>query len=107
MQNHPPFQRKPDAITASSSLAVAQRSLGPSGREFDLWPPLAAGAPRSGDEAIDYPLEIVFDLAKVDTTLFNDKARGGMVRWGPLLPPLVPNLSMAEGGTPLIQSSFL
>src|SRR5438552_4152566 len=102
-----PSTIRKSAQKTTFSLAVGQRSLGPLGREFDLWPTLACGAPRNEADTIDYPLEITFDLAKVDTSLFEGQVGNGLTRWGPLLPPLVSDLSMGEGGTPLVRSPAL
>lgn len=91
----------------SPSLARGQRSLGPGGEEFPLWPPLTAGAGVDLDVGVDYPLEIVFGLEDVDRSLFDQAAEPGLERWAPLLPPLAPGLSMGEGGTPLVRSHAL
>jgi threonine synthase len=85
----------------TTSLAVAQRSLGDPAREFPLLPVLTTGCPVTSDAEMQYPLEIAFDYARVPQTLFDQAPLPGLERWAPLLPPLAAGLSMAEGGTPL------
>lgn len=88
----------------SPSLARAQRSLAAGGKAFPLWPPITAGAGSDLAVGLDYPLEIEFDLERVDAGLFDQPVEPGLDRWAPLLPPLAPGLSMGEGGTPLVRS---
>lgn len=50
---------------------------------------------------IAYPVEVDYDYARVDTTLFDQPPGPDLARWAPLLPPLhAPTLG--EGGTPLL-----
>jgi threonine synthase len=53
---------------------------------------------------MQYPLEIDFDYARVSRDIFHQPPLSGLQRWAPLLPPLVPELSLGEGGTALIPS---
>ena len=90
-----------------NSRATAQRSLGPLRTRFPLWPPMTSGTPGEGDEVIDYPLEIEFDLdaALIRAMLSETVLASGLERWSPMLPPLAPGLAMGEGGTPLVASN--
>ncbi|MEV4175069.1 pyridoxal-phosphate dependent enzyme [Nonomuraea sp. NPDC049709] len=84
------------------SLALRQRSLGDPSAEFPLFPPLTRGCPKTSTAELAYPLEVVYDYAKVDRGLFGQEPGPDLARWAPLLPPLeAPTLG--EGGTPLVQ----
>jgi threonine synthase len=54
---------------------------------------------------MQYPLEIDYDYSKISRRLFEQAPLPGLSRWGPLLPPLAPHLSLGEGGTALIESA--
>ncbi|MGW4796803.1 threonine synthase [Nonomuraea sp. NPDC004297] len=83
------------------SLALRQRSLGDPSAEFPLFPPLTRGCPRTSTDEIAYPLDVVYDYAKVDRRLFEQAPGPDLARWSPLLPPL-PAPTLGEGGTPLV-----
>ncbi|MFB4280910.1 MULTISPECIES: threonine synthase [unclassified Nonomuraea] len=84
------------------SLALRQRSLGDPSAEFPLFPPLTRGCPKTSTAELAYPLEVVYDYAKVDRGLFGQEPGPDLARWAPLLPPLeAPTLG--EGGTPLVR----
>jgi len=53
---------------------------------------------------MQYPLEIDYDYGRVSAKLFDRPPLSGLHRWAALLPPLVPHLSLGEGGTALIES---
>jgi threonine synthase len=89
----------------AQSHALGQRSLGPDATLHPLFPVLTSGAPISGEQHWNYPLEIAFGYETVETSLFDQPPSGGLARWAPLLPPLAPGLSFGEGGTPLIPLS--
>ncbi|MFI6921900.1 pyridoxal-phosphate dependent enzyme [Nonomuraea spiralis] len=85
-----------------SSLAIRQRSLGDPSIEFPLSPPLTRGCPRTSTDQIAYPVEVVYDYARLDKGLFDQAPGPDIGRWSPLLPPLeAPTLG--EGGTPLLE----
>ncbi|MGN9841421.1 threonine synthase [Nonomuraea sp. H19] len=85
-----------------TSLAVGQRSIGDPSAAFPLFPPLTRGCPKTSTDEIAYPLEVVYDYARVDTRLFDQEPGTDIARWSPLLPPLeAPTLG--EGGTPLVE----
>jgi threonine synthase len=84
------------------SLARRQRSLGDPSAEFPLFPPLTRGCPKTSTAELAYPVEVDYDYAKVDRSLFEQQPGPDIARWSPLLPPLdAPTLG--EGGTPLIE----
>ena len=101
--------RKADAladwVAASASTAVGQRSLGDPSRLFPLYPPLLEGCPATSTAEMQYPLEIDYDYACISPALFRQAPLPGLERWGQLLPPLKPGLSLGEGGTPLIPAA--
>ncbi|MCP2362548.1 threonine synthase [Nonomuraea thailandensis] len=83
------------------SLALRQRSMGDLSAEFPLFPPLTRGCPKTSTDEIAFPLDVVYDYAKVDRRLFEQAPGPDLARWSPLLPPLdAPTLG--EGGTPLV-----
>jgi threonine synthase len=84
------------------STAIGQRSMGDPTRLFRLFPPLLEGCPASSSAAMQYPLEIDYDYARVPAALLRQAPLPGLERWAPLLPPLKPGLSLGEGGTPLV-----
>jgi threonine synthase len=89
-------------MAAIGSAAIGQRSLGDPSLLFPLSPPQLRGCPRTSTPQMQYPLEIDFDYAKVSTDIFRQPPLSGLERWAPLLPPLVPELSLGEGGTALV-----
>ncbi len=90
---------KPESIV---SLATGQRSLGDRAVTYPLFPPLVEGCPRTSTAELQYPLVIDYDYKKVPADFFGRDPYAGIWRWGELLPPLAPGLSMGEGGTPLV-----
>lgn len=89
------------------SLATAQRSLGDPSLTFPLFPPLVEGCPRTSTPDLQYPLVIDYDYKKAPAGFFERQPFAGIWRWGELLPPLAPGLSMGEGGTPLVAAPRL
>jgi threonine synthase len=86
------------------SLASGQRSLGNADATFPLWPPLTQHTTTSG---MSYPMEVTYFYERVDPQLFAQPPLPGLERWAPLLPPLAPGLTMAEGGTALVPTPEL
>jgi threonine synthase len=91
-------------MAESESAAIGQRSLGDRSLLFPLEPPLLRGCPGTSTPEMQYPLEIDFDYSKVSKDIFRQPPLPGLHRWAPLLPPLVTNLSLGEGGTALVAS---
>jgi threonine synthase len=91
-------------MTADTSAAIGQRSLGDPSLLFPLKPPLLRGCPRTSTPDMQYPLEIDFDYAKIPKSLMDQPPLPGLQRWAPLLPPVVAELSLGEGGTALLAS---
>jgi threonine synthase len=54
---------------------------------------------------MQYPLEIAYDYMRVSRDIFRQPPLPGLLRWASLLPPLVPELSMGEGGTALVKGA--
>ena len=91
-------------MASSGSAAIGQRSLCDPSLLFPLDPPLLRGCPRSSTPDMQYPLEIDFDYAKISRDIFRQPPLPGLHRWAPLLPPVIADLSLGEGGTALIAS---
>ena len=91
----------------SQSLALSQRSLGNPSLSYPLFPPLVEGCPTTSTADLQYPLVIDYDYKKVPPDFFKRAPFAGIWRWGELLPPLAPSLSMGEGGTPLVAAPRL
>lgn len=94
-------------MAAKASTAIGQRSLGDPSLTFPLLPPLLTGCPASSSTEMQYPLEIDYDYAEVPRDIFDQPPLPGLARWAPLLPPLLPELSMGEGGTALFESATM
>src|SRR5947209_6772785 len=94
-------------VERSPSTAIGQRSLGDPQRLFPLYPPLLRGCPASSSDEMQYPLEVDYAYERVPRDIFAHAPLPGLDRWASLLPPLMPGLSLGEGGTPLIASSRL
>ncbi|HEY7242927.1 MAG TPA: pyridoxal-phosphate dependent enzyme [Xanthobacteraceae bacterium] len=94
-------------MASSGSAAIGQRSLGDPTLLFPLDPPLLHGCPRTSTPDMQYPLEIDFDYARISKDIFRQPPLPGLLRWAPLLPPLGAELSLGEGGTPLVASRRL
>lgn len=88
--------------TTTTSLAIAQRSLGDPSLTYPLLPPLVEGCPQTSTADLQYPLTLAYDTADFDPAFFDQPPLPGLERWQALLPPLAPGLSMGEGGTPLL-----
>jgi len=86
------------------SLAIGHRSLSDLETRLPLWPPISQQATASGTS---YPVEVTYAYDRVDRQLFAQPPLPGLERWAPLLPPLAPGLSMAEGGTALVPAPEL
>ena len=71
------------------------------GKTFPLYPPIVAGCPACATEDFKAPLELTFDYPE-DLDWLPEAPLPGIDRYVPLLPPLKRDLSLGEGGTPLI-----
>lgn len=91
---------------AAASLAKAQRSLREPTLRFPLFPPLVEGCPATSTANTQYPLAIDYEYGAMPDGFFQRDPYPGVWRWGELLPPLAPGLSMGEGGTPLVALSW-
>jgi threonine synthase len=88
-----------NTLEDGASLAIGQRLLGAPDTTMPLWPPLSHHITDSGTST---PVEVIYAYDRVDPRLFAQPPLPGLERWAPLLPPLAPGLSMAEGGTALV-----
>ncbi len=89
-------------MSGTRSLAIAQQSLGDPTIQYPLWPPLTAGCPQTSTATVAYPLEVAFDYAQGVGDLFTDPLAPDLLRWAPLLPPLLADGGLGEGATPLV-----
>jgi threonine synthase len=94
-------------LSEQVSTAKSQQSMGDPYTHYPLYPPLLNGCPETSNEDVQYPLEIAYDYQRVDAALFSQEPLPGLTRWAPLLPPLLAELSMGEGGTPLVSTPKL
>jgi len=97
----------PDLPSDTTSLAVAQRSLGDPARRYPLFPALVEGCPATSTAGLQYPLALDYDYSRLPADFFDRDPYPGIRRWAELLPPLAPGLSMGEGGTPLVAAPRL
>ncbi len=95
------------ATSTTTSLAVGQRSVLAPFRRYPLWPPLTYGDPEHNADDLAYPLEVEYDMAEARTRFPRGPRNGSMMSWQPLLPPLLPELDMGGGNTPLIEAPSL
>lgn len=89
-------------MAVEKTLAVAQVSMGPDKTSFPLFPAKLRGV-ESIDGSYQYPLEIGFEYFRLDRSFLSTQTGRGMLRWRGLLPPILDELSLGEGGTPLIE----
>jgi len=88
------------AVSTTHSTATGQRCLY-CGETFPLFPPVVGGCPVCATEDFRAPMELIYDYP--DTPEWLPAAPlPGLVRYAPMLPPLVEWVSMGEGGTPLV-----
>jgi threonine synthase len=87
-----------------ASLAIGQCLVAAPDTTMPLWPPLSHHTTASGTTE---PVEVTYAYDRVDPRMFAQPPLPGLERWAPLLPPLSPGLSMAEGGTALISTPEL
>ncbi|HEU5103043.1 MAG TPA: pyridoxal-phosphate dependent enzyme, partial [Roseiflexaceae bacterium] len=86
-------------LEKGASLASGHHLLGDPDTLLPLWPPISQHA-KAGDAST--PVEVAYAYERADRRLFAQPPLPGLERWAPVLPPLAPGLSMAEGGTALV-----
>lgn len=102
-----PIKDAPNAPWPTESLAAAQRSLGDPTITYPLYPPLVEGCPQTSTPELQYPLGLAYADDPLPDGFFRQPPFAGIGRWGALLPPIAPGLSMGEGGTPLVAAPRL
>jgi threonine synthase len=80
--------------------------MGPERRSFPLFPPIVSGF-EDATRSYQYPLELDYAYDLVELDRFANGGHNGLPSWQELLPPIVPEISMSEGGTPLLDVSSL
>lgn len=91
-------------IDCCPTRAVGQQSVYDGTRKFPLLPPIVNGSISDLGEGFRAPVEVVYDYAGVDLSIFNGVVSGrGIDQWSPLLPPLVTGKGLGEGNTALVE----
>ena len=93
-------------MTEGKSLASGLRCLS-CGENFPLDPNLFQGCPSCRTEEFQAPLDVTYDYPEMGKALLPQVALPGLTRYAALLPPLVEELSLGEGGTPLVPATEL
>jgi threonine synthase len=91
----------PNLDMALPTNAKEQRCLY-CGATYPLYPPIMGGCPACETDTFKAPLEVTYDYPDGNDWL-PDSATPGMAQYAPLLPPLIADLSMGEGGTALVR----
>jgi threonine synthase len=81
------------------SLATGLRCLS-CGETFPLDPKLFVGCTACMSEQFQAPLDVSYDYPGSAEGLMPEAALPGLARYAPLLPPLLEELSLQEGGRP-------
>lgn len=87
-------------VSTTHSTAVGQRCLY-CGETFPLFPPIVGGCPVCATDDFRAPLELTYAYPAT-TDWLPSEPLPGLIRYAPVLPPLVEWVSMGEGGTPLV-----
>lgn len=93
-------------MSNGESLATGLRCLS-CGERFPLDPSLFEGCPACRTEDFQAPLDVMYAYPPKGEGLLPGAALPGLARYAPLLPPLVEELSLGEGGTPLVSAPEL
>jgi threonine synthase len=93
-------------MSSGESLATGLRCLS-CGEEFPLDPTLSQGCPACRTKEFQAPLDVVYAYPERAAELLPDAALPGLARYAPFLPPLIDELSLGEGGTPLVSAPQL
>jgi threonine synthase len=93
-------------MTNGGSLATGLRCLS-CGETFPLDPKLFVGCTACMSEQFQAPLDVTYDYPDSPEGLLPETPLPGLSRYAPLLPPVMEELSLGEGGTPLIPAPEL
>lgn len=93
-------------MTNGESLATGLRCLS-CGDTSALDPNQFLGCRACLSEKFQSPLDVIYDYPETGEGLLPDAALPGLYRYARLLPPLVEELSLSEGGTPLVPAPEL
>jgi threonine synthase len=93
-------------MVKNESLATGLRCLS-CGESYPLDPKLFVGCTACMDEQFQAPLDVAYDYPGLAEDLFSNPPAPGLARYAPLLPPLAREISLLEGGTPLIPAPEL
>jgi threonine synthase len=91
------------ALSVPKSAAIAQMSMAPARHRYPLFPVLTEGCPLASTTDIQFPLEIEFALNRVSSDDFRGMA-SKQDRYASLLTPVVAELYLGEGYTPLVSA---
>jgi len=93
-------------MAKGGSLAFGLRCLS-CGETFPLDPKLFVGCTACMTEQFQAPLDVTYVYPDSAEELLPDSPLPGLARYAPLLPPLSEDLSLGEGGTPLVPAPEL
>jgi threonine synthase len=88
-------------LVGPPSCAIGQISLSADRQRYPLFPLLIEGCPLSRTSTLQLPVEVEYDLTRIDPTIFSSHGHG-IDGYSPILPPLVRDIALGEGDTPLI-----
>jgi len=93
-------------MVKNESLATGLRCLS-CGESYPLDPKLFVGCTACMSEQFQAPLDVAYAYPDLTEDLFSAPPEPGLARYAPLLPPLVREISLLEGGTPLVPAPGL
>ncbi len=93
-------------MSNGQSLATGLRCLN-CGESFPLNPNLFLGCPICPTEEFHAPLDVTYAYPQTGTGLLPETPVPGLAHYAALLPPLVDQLSLGEGATPLVPAPRL
>ena len=88
------------------SLATGLQCLS-CGETYPLDPKLFVGCSACMTEQFQAPLDVTYDYPDSGDGLLAEQPLPGLARYAPLLPPLLEEISLGEGGTPLVSAPQL
>jgi len=93
-------------MVKNESLATGLRCLS-CGESYPLDPKLFVGCAACIAEQFQAPLEVTYDYPDSPQNLLPEAPLPGIWHYAPLLPPLAQEISLGEGGTPLVPAPEL
>jgi threonine synthase len=95
-------------IDCCPTTAMGQQSVYDDSSKFPLLPPVVNGSASDRGDRFRAPVEVVYNYADVDISIFGQVVSGrGIDQWSSLLPPLVAGMGLGEGNTALVETPRL